>query len=423
MKMTWKITSMNKQLLLNYIENSNDADSCFKLAQEYESIQQYAPAISFYLQSCERAEDKNLAYEAMLRVALCFIRQGRREFSTKCLLQQAIWHSPTRPEAYFLLSRCMEWTHQWFECYTYAVLGMTAHDKSVTPLRTYVEYPGDYGLLFQKAVASWWCGKTDECRMLYQELISKHGSEFDDAHARAVQSSVTSIGLRQYDAFNPYSIEQKDRLKFKFNGYDQIKQNYSQCHQDMFVLSMLNGKRNGKYFEVGAADPYYGSNTVLLEKVFGWTGHSIEIKQSEVDKFRLERSNPVHCLDATKINYRTFLRGLGMGNVFDYLQLDCEPPAVTFEILLGIPFDEFKFAVVTFEHDFYTDVTRSYKEKSRKYLLSQGYELVAGDIAPNSWSSFEDWWVHPELVDREIIDKMKSIPKEAQSSTVYLLNN
>jgi hypothetical protein len=55
-------------------------------------------------------------------------------------------------------------------------------------------------------------------------------------------------------------------------------------------------------------------------------------------------------------------------------------------------------------------------------LLSQGYELVAADIAPNNWASFEDWWVHPDLVDRETIDRMKSVTGQPQHCEKYLIN-
>ena len=35
--------------------------------------------------------------------------------------------------------------------------------------------------------------------------------------------------------------------------------------QDIFVLSMLNGKKNGVYVEIGADQPRVISNTYLLE--------------------------------------------------------------------------------------------------------------------------------------------------------------
>ena len=34
--------------------------------------------------------------------------------------------------------------------------------------------------------------------------------------------------------------------------------------QDMFVLTVLNGKTNGTYLEIGSGDPFIGSNTALL---------------------------------------------------------------------------------------------------------------------------------------------------------------
>ena len=46
-----------------------------------------------------------------------------------------------------------------------------------------------------------------------------------------------------------------DYLKHRFSGYTKVFQNYSQAYQDLFVLSMLNGKRNGKYVEIGSNDP------------------------------------------------------------------------------------------------------------------------------------------------------------------------
>ena len=34
-----------------------------------------------------------------------------------------------------------------------------------------------------------------------------------------------------------------------------IKQNHSQAYQDLFVLTMLGSKKNGRYLEIGA-NPY-----------------------------------------------------------------------------------------------------------------------------------------------------------------------
>jgi hypothetical protein len=77
--------------------------------------------------------------------------------------------------------------------------------------------------------------------------------------------------------------------------------------------------------------------------------------------------------------------------------------------LLAIPFDDYKFAIVTYEHDHYVDMTNSYRSKSRRYMELMGYELVVANVGGNDFCPFEDWWVHPDLVDKETIQRFKSI--------------
>ena len=45
-----------------------------------------------------------------------------------------------------------------------------------------------------------------------------------------------------------YFKEQFDKLKYKFPGAEDIENNYSQSFQDMFVLTMLDGKKEGSIF-------------------------------------------------------------------------------------------------------------------------------------------------------------------------------
>ena len=52
-----------------------------------------------------------------------------------------------------------------------------------------------------------------------------------------------------------YFKEDHDKLITKFTGSETIENNYSQAMQDMFVLTMLDGKKNGVYVEVGADQP------------------------------------------------------------------------------------------------------------------------------------------------------------------------
>jgi len=50
----------------------------------------------------------------------------------------------------------------------------------------------------------------------------------------------------------------------------------SQFGQDLWVLQHLQGKRSGYFMEIGAGDGLYISNTLVLEKYFGWTGLLVE---------------------------------------------------------------------------------------------------------------------------------------------------
>jgi hypothetical protein len=142
-------------------------------------------------------------------------------------------------------------------------------------------YEGAYQLQFQKAVTAWWIGRSKESRDEFIKLVNQ-GPTLSERYQKMVQSNITSLGSGP-DPFLRYHKGFYDQLRHKFPGAETIEKNFSQTYQDMFTLSMLNGKRNGTYFEIGAADPFHGSNTALLEQ-FGWTGTSLEILPHEVEK-------------------------------------------------------------------------------------------------------------------------------------------
>lgn len=167
-------------LLKNYINNSEDAENNFNLALYYHQIGQTASALSFYLRCAERTDDVLLKYECLIRGSMCFDSQGTRNFTVKGLLLHALTLCPKRPEAYYLMSKFYEKENKdgsWNECYTISSIGLQVADLSSSPLRTNVNYPGDYALLFQKAVSSWWCGLCEESRDLLLDLLENYQME------------------------------------------------------------------------------------------------------------------------------------------------------------------------------------------------------------------------------------------------------
>ena len=388
---------MNK--LHEYIENPEIDLANFNLGLFYEKLNHYAPASGFYLRCAERTKNIDLRYESLIRMYFCYSALGDRNQTCESILKQAIALCPKKPEAYFFITQYYELKLDWLNVYTYSCIAL-ANSSSKSLFVSEIDFPDLYCLFFQKAAAAWWIGKPNEARCIFRNLL-KDADKFTDKYKNLLEINLSKLGAGpESQSIKRYTKDLRNKLKFSFKGIENIDQNFSQVYQDMFVLAVLNGKRNGTYLEIGAADPFKNSNTALLETRFGWTGVGIEYDDNFVQQHRNHRKNPVICSDALLINYEKLLCKYfpNQKNV-DYLQLDIEPPRNTFEALLSIPFEKYKFAVITYEHDYYVDITKSYKQKSRDYLKSIGYRLVVGDISPDENSPFEDWWIHPDLVD------------------------
>jgi tetratricopeptide (TPR) repeat protein len=411
LKVDYKTKGITPAKLEKFIMNPFSGSCNLDLGEHYYENGHYASAMSFYLRTAEFSKNDDYVYESLLLVAKCLAKLGRRITTEKGLWLNAVTFAPERPEAYLFLSEWAEARQQYHESYSYAVMGLknAANAKELSPN---VGYEAAYQLQFQKAVTAWWIGRSKESRDEFIKLVNQ-GPTLSERYQKMVQSNITSLGSGP-DPFLRYHKGFYDQLRYKFPGAETIEKNFSQTYQDMFTLSMLNGKRNGTYFEIGAADPFHGSNTALLEQ-FGWTGTSLEILPHEVEKFKKHRKNEIILCDATKFDY-SILKGH-----IDYLQVDCEPPSTTYEILTMLPWDQCTFGVITYEHDHYTDVSGSYREKSRNFLLSRGYLLVASNIAPNETSCYEDWYVHPKHVDAEIIKTMLAADDTTKNAEKYML--
>lgn len=413
---------MLDRLIIEYVNDSENPQTNLAIAKEYESLGQTAAAISFYLRCAERTDDISTEYYCLVKMGHCFDRQGNRHYTVKSMYNAAISLDPTRPEAYYFLSRKYEEEKLYFESYTTVEIALKFEpNQSFDPE---LGYTGKWMLLFQKAIAAWWRGRGMEARTILQDLVNTYWNQIDDQHKKSIESNIVSLGSGPHSyAFRMYNDTMWSKLRYKFPDSKNIKKNFSQVYQDLFILSMLKGKRNGQFLEIGGADPWSGNNTALLETDFGWKGVSIEYDEKFIAGYRSARhkTNLLH-QNALTIDYRKLLADNFVGKNIDYLQLDIEPARNTYDCMLRIPFDEYKFAVITYEHDYYADVTRTYRDKSRDYLKSKGYILIANDISPDGICNFEDWWVHPDLVDADTIQKMMDTKDGAKDATAYMMS-
>lgn len=180
-----------EELLTQYSMDTENAILNFNVALWYEKHGQNAAGLSYFLRCAERSEDKLLAYEALIHGSNCYDRQGTRDGTAKGILQQAMCLYPERPEARFLLSRFSERRQWWQDCYIYASEALDNCNFDCEPLKTDVEYPGRYGLLYQKSLASWWWGKVNETKELLIEI--KENYELNELYSRLVEEHLVKV--------------------------------------------------------------------------------------------------------------------------------------------------------------------------------------------------------------------------------------
>jgi len=186
---------------------------------------------------------------------------------------------------------------------------------------------------------------------------------------------------------------------------------YSQALQDKFVISVLKGKQNGVFLEIGSNHPIHINNTYLMESQYNWKGIMIENESHFLPLYQIHRNNSIHVINnATHIDYKTLFEINNMPLDLDYLQIDLEAnngsTLQTLQKLNNEIFDKYKFATITFEHDIYHTNFDNTREKSREIFANKGYICVFTDINNKGINPFEDWYVHPDLVDMNYIQQL-----------------
>lgn len=221
------------------------------------------------------------------------------------------------------------------------------------------------------------------------------------------------------------------RLKHAFlHAWGVLRGSYSQFGQDLWVLSMLRGKRDGFFLDIGAFDGKHFSNTYLLEKKFGWKGICVEpsddsfrrlqenrtcicdhsllwneatdvdfIDAGEYGGVASELSEPYlrlleKCLGVSRsarspVKRRTctvadLLRRYDVPACIDYLSIDTQ--GSEYEILQAFPFQTHRVRLLTVEHW----NQKGKRDKVRALLAANGY-VVAKEVA------YEDWYAHASL--------------------------
>ncbi len=179
--------------------------------------------------------------------------------------------------------------------------------------------------------------------------------------------------------------------------------------QDAFVANLLHFKRNGYFLDIGSCHAISTNNTYCFEAI-GWQGICIEKSEEHNQSYETRKCSFINN-DATAINYKKLLDDHKFPSYIDYLSLDVDEASTA--VLQRLPLTEYKFGIITIEHDFYIhgDI---FREEQRKILKEQNYILLFADVlAPAEHGmalncAFEDWWVAPSLLPQEQINKISA---------------
>ena len=189
-----------------------------------------------------------------------------------------------------------------------------------------------------------------------------------------------------------------------------------QAEQDKFVLNILKNKKKGFFLEIGSNHPININNSYILEKNYEWNGIMIEYSDGWLNDYKKFRPNSIHIInDATKIDYKNLFEINNVPLNLDYLQIDLEADngstLNTLKKLNSEVMDKHKFATITFEHDIYHTNYLNTRLASRKIFEDRGYVNHKG-------YPYEDWYIHPDLVDSELVNTLIKKNEQKYKSNV-----
>jgi hypothetical protein len=203
---------------------------------------------------------------------------------------------------------------------------------------------------------------------------------------------------------------------------------YSDAKQDEFVANILNFKRDGYCVDIGSYHSIQSNNSYYFQDL-DWSCISVEIDSTFNDSYST-RKNGVHLNEnALRVNYKEQFEEYQFPKIIDYLSLDVDTSSL--DVLKILPLKEYKFRVITIEHDAYL-YNDAYRDEQRNILSSHGYMLLCSNVYVEQSGfevkkcPFEDWWVYPQEFDQDDLKKVKCdmcFPSEIISRVKGIANN
>jgi FkbM family methyltransferase len=423
-----------ENLLTEYSLDTENAEHNFALGLWYEKEGHTAPALSYFLRCAERSEDNDLAYEALIKGSHCYERQGERGGSARGMLFQAQAFRPDRPEAYYLLSNYARKREWWQDCYLNADLGLRFCDFNLPPLRTDIGYPGRYGLLYEKALSSWWWGKGDQSREILESI--KENYELPENDYNAINEALEKMGGSkkvQEPKQEEVKIEVKDfNYPENFNWSDLTYEDIITIEREVVHEKVYrfwkDVKKDDVVLDIGAS---VGAYTISIldqkpKKVYCVEPSKKLLKtlvENCYDKVLEYKENPLVCIncgivdnEGDKINifggdnsfsgmtFKKLIEDYSIDHI-DYMKIDCEGGEYSIFREENMDFLLNKVDFIAMEvHLNYEGCREKFKNLRDKYLIRfKNYKVMSCTRQNISWGNSID--IKNRIFDNKFIDE------------------
>jgi tetratricopeptide (TPR) repeat protein len=176
--------------LKKYIQNPHSAEANFEMGMAYYRMKHYSSALTYFHRAAELSNDPLLEYKCMILCSNALYHRGNRPHQVKGFALHAISILPKRPEAWFIYTRILEICGDWQECYSMTCSSLLGCDFDVITFEG-SEYPGKYGIMFEKAISSWNIGRLKECIDTLEYM--KENYAMYEGYTNLVQSNLTNL--------------------------------------------------------------------------------------------------------------------------------------------------------------------------------------------------------------------------------------
>lgn len=242
----------------------------------------------------------------------------------------------------------------------------------------------------------------------------------------ALRAFDSALDLRTHVTANPTDLIGR----FSTFCLAHMQKSSAQLFQDLFVLFALNLKKSGVFVEFGATNGMTLSNTLLLERQFGWSGILAEPARCWHDALKTNRKARIdlRCVwkasgeqlefnettlpelstitrytdgDFNKaartaastyavetVSLRDLLAAHDCPATIDYLSIDTEGSEL--EILKAFDFKAYKIDVLTVEHNF----KEPERSEIQKLLGANGFTRVF-----EYFSKWDDWYLSQRIIN------------------------